>query len=316
MSSHTEDNYRRLAANSGADVFLNKQFIATSLLPAVHDLSSGHIENESSGTPTLGDLLYANKTKTPVSETEWVKLVKSIARGDQMALQTLYQRTHRIVFTLILRITNNWDTAEDLTVDVFDDVWRAGPAAYDPAGPSVVTWITNKARSSAIGGVRFAPRATRVNNQAASVLSTTASSGALEDFEPDVLRPSACLWERLTRRIGMETSPKPVASASQVPPEPQWDEAAPGISYQLLATDTEKHRVSMLVRLAPGAAYPPHQHAGVEELYLLHGELVIDERKLYPGDYNRAEAGTADQLVWSETGCTCVLLTSTQDVLR
>ncbi|MDB6160422.1 MAG: hypothetical protein JWO04_4128 [Gammaproteobacteria bacterium] len=31
-------------------------------------------------------------------------------------------------------------------------------------------------------------------------------------------------------------------------------------------------------------------HAGVEELHLLHGELWIDSRKLYPGDYHRAEA--------------------------
>jgi hypothetical protein len=54
----------------------------------------------------------------------------------------------------------------------------------------------------------------------------------------------------------------------------------------------------------------------VEELHLLDGELWIDERKLYPGDYNRAESGTGDQHVWSETGCTCVLITSTRDVLR
>src|SRR5205807_5439636 len=59
------------------------------------------------------------------------------------------------------------------------------------------------------------------------------------------------------------------------------------ISCTLLAADTEKDRVSMLVRLAPGVAYPPHRHAGVEELYLLHGELMIDDKKLYPGDYNR-----------------------------
>jgi anti-sigma factor ChrR (cupin superfamily) len=71
----------------------------------------------------------------------------------------------------------------------------------------------------------------------------------------------------------------------------------------------------MLVRLAPGAAYPPHRHAGVEELYLLDGELWIDSRKLYPGDYNRGEVGTCDQHVWSETGCTCVLLTSSEDIL-
>jgi hypothetical protein len=53
----------------------------------------------------------------------------------------------------------------------------------------------------------------------------------------------------------------------------------------------------------------------VEELHLLEGELWIDERKLYPGDYNRAEAGTGDKRVWSETGCTCVLITSTRDIL-
>ena len=107
-----------------------------------------------------------------------------------------------------------------------------------------------------------------------------------------------------------------MASAPHGPSESEWEEVAPGISCQLLATDIEKDRVSMLVRLAPGAAYPPHSHAGVEELYLLDGELVIDDKTLYPGDYNRAEPGTGDQHVWSETGCTCVLLTSTRDVLR
>jgi hypothetical protein len=49
--------------------------------------------------------------------------------------------------------------------------------------------------------------------------------------------------------------------------------------------------------------------------YLLDGELMIGDRTLYPGDYNRAEPGTVDHRVWSETGCTCVLLTSFHDVL-
>ena len=98
--------------------------------------------------------------------------------------------------------------------------------------------------------------------------------------------------------------------------EPEWKEVAPGISCKLLATDAAKERVSMLVRLAPGVAYPPHSHAGVEELHLLDGELWIDDRKLYPGDYNRAEPGTTDSRVWSETGCTCVLVTSFGDILR
>jgi anti-sigma factor ChrR (cupin superfamily) len=131
----------------------------------------------------------------------------------------------------------------------------------------------------------------------------------------DVLRPSAPLWERLAQRIAAETGGEPVLPAPRRWAEPEWKEPAPGISCKLLATDTERNRVSMLVRLAPGTEYPPHRHAGIEELHLLHGELMIGDRKLYPGDYNRAEIGTVDHRVWSETGCTCVLLTSFDDAL-
>jgi quercetin dioxygenase-like cupin family protein len=131
----------------------------------------------------------------------------------------------------------------------------------------------------------------------------------------DVLRPSVSLWERLARRIGEETGKSPLFPPLALQTKPEWEEVAPGISCLLLAADPEKDRVSMLVRLAPGADYPPHRHAGIEELYLLHGELLIDDKKLYPGDYNRAEAGSIDHRVWSETGCTCVLLTSAADVI-
>ena len=134
----------------------------------------------------------------------------------------------------------------------------------------------------------------------------------------DVLRPSASLWGRLARRIAAETGEDPVWEVHASPrwAEPEWEEVAPGISCKLLATDTERNRVSMLVRLAPGVAYPPHRHAGVEELHLLHGELVIDDTLLHPGDDYRAEPGSSDRRVWSETGCTCVLVTSLRDELR
>jgi anti-sigma factor ChrR (cupin superfamily) len=140
--------------------------------------------------------------------------------------------------------------------------------------------------------------------------------GAFVSWPTDVLRPPESLWSRLAQRIAAETGQAPVLLPPQPPGEPDWQEAAPGLSYKVLAADTDKDRVSLLVRLAPGAHYPPHCHAGVEELYLLQGELWIDDKKLYPGDYSRAEAGTGDQCVWSETGCACVLLTSTRDVLR
>ena len=131
-----------------------------------------------------------------------------------------------------------------------------------------------------------------------------------------ILRPSESLRRRLFERIAADVDEPASLPETRQWSEPDWEQPAPGIFCKLLATDWERDRVSMLVRLAPGVAYPPHSHAGVEELHLLDGELWIDDRKLYPGDYNRAESGTADRRVWSETGCTCVLITSLGDVLR
>jgi anti-sigma factor ChrR (cupin superfamily) len=139
--------------------------------------------------------------------------------------------------------------------------------------------------------------------------------GSFVSWPTDVLRPSGPLWERLAERIAVEAGREPVLPAAHRLAEPEWEETAPGISCKLLATDTERQRVSMLVRLAPGTDYPPHRHAGVEELHLLHGELTVDDKKLYPGDYLRAEPDSVDHRIWSETGCTCVLLTSTEDVI-
>jgi anti-sigma factor ChrR (cupin superfamily) len=132
----------------------------------------------------------------------------------------------------------------------------------------------------------------------------------------DVLRPATSLQRRVALRIAEETGQPPVLPTSREWSEPEWEQVAPGIECKLLATDPERHRVSMQVRLAPGARYPGHTHASDEELHLIDGELWIDERKLFPGDYYHAAPGSNDDRVWSETGCTCVLITSTRDVLR
>jgi RNA polymerase sigma-70 factor (ECF subfamily) len=108
---------------------------------------------------TLGDVLYA-KSKAPVSEREWAALVQSIAAGDQIALHALYERAHRPVFTLIMRITCNRETAEELTVDVFHDVWKRA-SRYDAVNGTVLGWIMNQARSRAIDRLRFESRKKR-----------------------------------------------------------------------------------------------------------------------------------------------------------
>jgi RNA polymerase sigma-70 factor (ECF subfamily) len=108
---------------------------------------------------TLGDVLYASG-KSPVPEQDWAKLVQGIAAGDQLALHALYERAHRMVFTLAMRITANRETAEELTVDVFHDVWRRA-ADYDAANGTVLGWIMNQARSRAIDRLRFDSRKKR-----------------------------------------------------------------------------------------------------------------------------------------------------------
>jgi anti-sigma factor ChrR (cupin superfamily) len=131
----------------------------------------------------------------------------------------------------------------------------------------------------------------------------------------DILRPTHSLRAKLALRIACGRW-----KAATLPPpgkwsEPEWEQVAPGIECKLMATDVEKERVSMLVRLASGASYPAHAHAGTEELHLLDGELWIDQRKLVPGDCNYGAPGSGDKHVYSETGCTCVLVTSTNDIL-
>ena len=117
-----------------------------------------------SATRTLGTLLGREGAERP-SEGEWRSLVESIAAGDQPALRALYDRTHRIVFTLTMRIIDNRESAEELTADVYHEVWRRA-AKYDPAAGSVLGWIMNLARSRAIDRVRFDHRKKRFGSHA------------------------------------------------------------------------------------------------------------------------------------------------------
>lgn len=119
---------------------------------------------------TLGDLLYRGRANPPASEKEWVELVRGIAAGDQQALYSLFTRTHRIVFTLVIRITGDRSAADEVTIDVFHDVWRRA-GAYDPAAGSVIGWIMNQARSRAIDRVRFEHRKKRAGDPRAIELS-------------------------------------------------------------------------------------------------------------------------------------------------
>ena len=245
---------------------------------------------------TLADVLYTNKSSNAPSEKDWVALVRAVASRDQMALFALYDRAYRPVLASIKPTASNREIAEELVVDVFHDVWRDADV-YDPSEGPVLAWIMNGAR------------VLRERKAKAALPQLRAAGG--EDY--DGIAITGTVRTRLAHHIATDSRGSAIPSTAWR--EPEWSKVAPGISCKVLADDTDTHIVSMIVRLTPSGAYPAHIHMGREELHLLQGELWIDDRKLYPGDYNRAEPGTSDSRVWSETGCTCVLITSTRDVL-
>jgi quercetin dioxygenase-like cupin family protein len=259
-------------------------------LAQLYERLAARADRRASKTPTLGALIDSYKASHRIPESEWVSLVQAIAQHDQHAFQTLYLWTHRFVFAFLTAITNDTFAAEAMTLKLFQDVWREA-AAYDPAHDTVIAWMMNQARVRALDRqpLTFKETLLAVSGEASPDDSLDAIEGA--------------------RKLQQSVS---VAAFEE---EPDMEEAGPGVFCKVLASDTERKRLSMVVRLTPGALYPPHTHAGVEQLYLLRGELWIDGRKLHPGDYNCAQPGTADQRVWSETGCTCILVTSSSDIL-
>ncbi|MEB3177973.1 MAG: cupin domain-containing protein [Nostocaceae cyanobacterium] len=66
----------------------------------------------------------------------------------------------------------------------------------------------------------------------------------------------------------------------------------PGVMIARLHVDTVKHEVVGLFRAEAGVRYPLHRHAGVEEIFMLQGDLVIAGKVYGSGDYIRSEPGS------------------------
>ncbi|HYV20248.1 MAG TPA: cupin domain-containing protein [Verrucomicrobiae bacterium] len=240
---------------------------------------------------TLARVLQACKADACVPEKYWVGLIRAIAGGDALAVHALYLRTSHLVFRWALGLTGDRAAAEEATVGVFDEI-RYRAWAYDPAGGLVLAWILNCVRARSM----HRPASKAVPER--------------PGFEVSFFS----LWKGLASRMAAETGREIVVSRDQAP-DMQWEEVAPGISCVLLARDADSGQVAMLVRLEPGVAYPPHTHAGIEELYMFEGELTVDDKELAAGDYLRSEPGSSDRRVVSRTGCSGVLITSGGDLL-
>ena len=82
-----------------------------------------------------------------------LELVERIRGGEQAALDLLYGRYSSPVYSLVWKILQNSEEAEDVALDVFWQVWRQADR-YDPARGAPPAWIFTLARSRAIDRLR------------------------------------------------------------------------------------------------------------------------------------------------------------------
>ncbi len=81
------------------------------------------------------------------------ELLQRVAQGDEDALVALYDRYGRLVYSLAYKILQDHQLAEEVTQDVFTNVWRAA-ASFDPKKSRFTTWLTSIARNRAIDLLR------------------------------------------------------------------------------------------------------------------------------------------------------------------
>jgi RNA polymerase sigma-70 factor, ECF subfamily len=86
----------------------------------------------------------------PINDEE---LIRGIIEGKSGALGELYDRYGRLVYSLAYQVVGDSATAEEISQEVFLQVWnKAG--TYQAVQGKVVTWLTSVARHKAIDSLR------------------------------------------------------------------------------------------------------------------------------------------------------------------
>lgn len=107
-----------------------------------------------------------------------------MARGDEEALASLYDRYRLILFGLILRILHSRPEAEDVLQDVFIQVWKRA-SDYDEARGRPFTWLVTLARSRAIDRLRALDSRQRTANESALDVTESVSDAATDAFKSE-----------------------------------------------------------------------------------------------------------------------------------
>jgi ChrR Cupin-like domain len=118
------------------------------------------------------------------------------------------------------------------------------------------------------------------------------------------------LFDRLNLDLPTPAAPPPAAASSFVPfftlrsDALNWESSGiPKVTIATLYHDTAKREKTGLLRAEPDMHYPAHHHGGVEEIYMLSGDLTLEGVTYYAGDYIRSAAGSDHAAAYSAEGC-------------
>lgn len=81
------------------------------------------------------------------------ELMTGCAAGDEQCFAELYDRTVRRVYGTVLRVLRSPEYAEEVTQEVYVEVWKQAPRYVAEKG-SVMTWMTTMAHRRAVDRVR------------------------------------------------------------------------------------------------------------------------------------------------------------------
>ncbi len=87
------------------------------------------------------------------SDRELIGLIGRTAAGDEAALGAFYDKTGPQVYGLALRMLNDSTMAEEVTMDVYMQVWKQA-GRFDQGRGNPMVWLTVLARSRAIDRLR------------------------------------------------------------------------------------------------------------------------------------------------------------------
>ena len=88
------------------------------------------------------------------------RLLALVARGDEQAFAELYQRVAAAVFGLVSKVVRDPAQSEEVTQEVFVELWRTA-SRFNPARGSARSWIMTCAHRRAVDRVRSVERAAR-----------------------------------------------------------------------------------------------------------------------------------------------------------